>query len=98
MLHVEDTQVLKPPAQEETNTVSYPPLQNFDDSLLYDVGDEEEINESLNASNPGCYDTYSDMVDNIYEFIHVGRHRWDIFGYDMDPIYEIESHFQVFPL
>jgi hypothetical protein len=34
MMHVEDTQVLKALAQEET--VSYPPLQDFDDSLLYD--------------------------------------------------------------
>jgi hypothetical protein len=33
---------------------------------------KEEINESLNASNPACYDTDSDMVDNIDEFIHVG--------------------------
>jgi hypothetical protein len=52
----------------------------------------------LNLSNPACYDTDSDIVDNIDEFIHVGRRRWDIVGYDMDPIYDIESHFQVFPL
>jgi hypothetical protein len=71
--HVEDTQVLKALAQEET--VSYPPPQDFDDALLYDGGHEEDINESLNASNPACYDTNSDMVDNIDEFIHVGRHR-----------------------
>jgi hypothetical protein len=98
VMHVEDTQILKAPAQEETNKVSYPPLQNFDNSLLYDVGDEEEINESLKASNPACYDTDSDMVDNIDEFIHFGRRRWDVVGYDMDPIYDIESHFQVLPL
>jgi hypothetical protein len=71
--HVEDTQVLKAPAQEETK--SYPPPQDFDDTLLYDGGDKEEINESLNASKPACYDADSDMVDNIDEFIHVGRHR-----------------------
>ena len=45
MIHVEDTQVLKAPTQEETNTISYPPLQNFDDSLLYDLGNQEEIDE-----------------------------------------------------
>jgi hypothetical protein len=94
--HVEDTQVLKAPAQEET--VSYPPPQVFDDALLYDGEDKDEINESLNASNPACYDTDSDMVDNIDEFIHVGRRRWDVVDYDMDPIYDIESRFQVFPL
>jgi hypothetical protein len=49
MMHAKDTQVLKAPAQEETNTVSYPPLQNFDDSLLYDLGSEEEIDEPLNG-------------------------------------------------
>jgi hypothetical protein len=47
IMHVENTQVLKAPAQEET--VSYPPPQNFDDALLYDEGNEEEINESLNV-------------------------------------------------
>jgi hypothetical protein len=97
MMHVEDTQVLKAPAQEETNTVSYPPLQNFDDSLLYDLGNEEEIDEPLNVLNPSCYDTDSDIVD-IDEFIHVGRRKWDVVGYDMDPIYDIENHFQVLPL
>jgi hypothetical protein len=98
VMHVEGTQVLKAPAQEETNMVSYPPLQNFDDPLLYDVRDEEEINESLNASNPACYDTDNDMVDNIDEFIHVGKRKWYVVGYDTDPIYDIESHFQVLPL
>jgi hypothetical protein len=49
-------------------------------------------------SKPAYYDTNSDIVDNIDEFIHVGRCRWDIVGYDMDPIYDIESHFQVLAL
>jgi hypothetical protein len=74
MMHVEDTQVLKAPVQEKTNTVSYPPLKSFHDSLLYDVGDEEEINEPLNVLNPSCYDTDSDLVD-IDEFIHVRRRK-----------------------
>jgi hypothetical protein len=54
--------------------------------------------ESLNVSEPACYDTDSDTFYNIDEFIHVGRRRWDIVGYDMDPIYDIENHFQMFPL
>jgi hypothetical protein len=93
MMHVEDTQFLKAPAQEET--ISYPPPQDFCDALLSDEGDKEEINGSSNLSNHACYDTDSDIVDNNDEFIHVGRHRWDIVGYDMDPIYDIEIHFQV---
>jgi hypothetical protein len=92
MMHVEDTQVLKAPAQEET--VSYPPLQHFDESLPFDLGDKEEMDEPLNILNPACYDTDSDIVD-IDDFIHVGRRKWDIVSYDMDPIYDIENHFQV---
>jgi hypothetical protein len=92
MMHVEDTQVLKDPAQEET--VSYPPLHDFDDSLLYDLVNEEEMDESLNVLNPPCYDTDTDLVD-IDEFIHVGRRKWDVVGFDIDPIYDIENHFQV---
>jgi hypothetical protein len=74
--------------------VSYPPLQDFDDSLLYDLGNEEEMDEPLNVLNPPCYDTDTDIVD-IDEFIHVGRRKWDVVGFDMDPIYDIENHFQV---
>jgi hypothetical protein len=96
VMHLEDSQVLKALAQEETNTVSYPPLQNFDDSLLYDLGNEEEMNEPLNVLNPSCYDTDSDIVD-IDEFIHVRRRKWDVVGFDMDPIYDIENSFQVLP-
>jgi hypothetical protein len=38
------------------------------------------------------------VVDNIDEFIHVGRRKWDVIGHDEDPIYDIEGHFQLFPL
>jgi hypothetical protein len=86
-----NTKVLEAPAQEET--ISYPPHLVFDDALLYDEGNEEEENKISNASNPACYDTDSDIVDNIDEFIHVGRRRWDIIGYELDPIYDTESRF-----
>jgi hypothetical protein len=95
VMHVKDTQVLEAPAQEEK--VSYPPLQDFDNCLLYDLGKEEEMGELLNVLNPPCYDTDTDIVD-FDEFIHVGRRRWDAVGYDMDPIYDIKSHLQVLPL
>jgi hypothetical protein len=95
LMHVENTQVLKAPAQEET--VSYPPLQDFDDSILYDLGNEEEMDEPLDILNPSCYDTDRDMVDNIDEFIHVERRKWDVVGFGMDPIYDIENHLQVLP-
>jgi hypothetical protein len=60
--------------------MSYFPFQNFDDSLLYDLESEEELDEPLNVLNPSCYDTNSDMVDNIDKFIHVVGHKWDIVG------------------
>jgi hypothetical protein len=94
--HVESTQVLKDPAREEA--VSCPPPLVFDDALLCDWKDEEEISKSLNVSNPACYDTDNDIPDNIDEFIHFGRCRWDAISYDMDPIYDIGSCLQVLPL
>jgi hypothetical protein len=94
MTHNEDTRVLEVPAQEET--VSYPPILNFDDALPCD--EKEEDDEFLSLTNPACYDTDSDIVDNIDEFIHVGRRRWDVVGYDLEPIYDTESHLQLLPL
>jgi hypothetical protein len=95
VMHVEDTQVLEAPAQEEK--VSYPPLQDSGNCLLYDLEREEEMGELLNVSNPPCYDTDIDIAD-FDEFIHFGRRRWDAVGYDMDPIYDIKSHLPVLPL
>jgi hypothetical protein len=86
------------PAQQEVKTVSYLLFQDFDDSLSYDLEREEVLKEPLDASNPSCYDKYSDIVDNIDEFIHVGRRKWDVIGSNEDPIYDIEGHFQKFPL
>jgi hypothetical protein len=94
MTYVEDTQVFKTPAQEEK--VSCPPLLVFDNAIFSDKEDEEEM--SKNVSNLACYDTDNDIDDNIDEFKHVGRRGWDAIGYDIDPIYDIESHLQVFPL
>ena len=94
-MHAKDAQVREALAQEEK--VSYHPLQDFGDCLLYDLGKEEGMCELLNVLNPPCYDTNTDLVD-IYEFIHVGRRRWDAVDYDMDPIYDIKSPLQVLPL
>jgi hypothetical protein len=87
-------QILEAPAQEGLRKVSYFPFQNFNDSLSYDV----ESKEVLDVLTPSCYDKNEDFVDNIDEFIHVGKHKWDVIGYDGDPIYDIEDHFLNFPL
>jgi hypothetical protein len=94
IMHAENTKVLEVPAQEET--VSYPPPLVFDNALLYDEGNKEEENEVSDVLIPSCCD--NDFVDNFDEFIHVGRRRWDIIGYDIGPVYDIETHFQVLPL
>jgi hypothetical protein len=79
------------PAGEEVNTVICFPFQDFDDALFCDE-------ESLDVLSPSCYDKGNDMVDNIDDFIHVGRHKWDVVGHDEDPIYDMEGHFQLLPL
>jgi hypothetical protein len=61
--------------------------------LICDSESEEDLDEPLNVLSPSCYDIDNDMVDNIVEFICVGRHKWDVVGYDMDPIYDIENYF-----
>jgi hypothetical protein len=66
--------------------------------LFYYFESEEVLEEPLDVLIPSCYDKYNDIVDNIDEFIHVGRHKWDMIGYDGDPIYDIEDYFQMFPL
>ena len=40
----------------------------------------------LDVLTPSCYDEDDDFVDNIDEFIHVGKRKWDVIGYDGDPI------------
>jgi hypothetical protein len=87
-------QILEAPAQEEVSKVSCFPFQIFNDSLSYDV----ESEEVLDFFTPSCYNEDDDFVDNIEEFIHVGKRNWDVIGYDGDPIYDIEGHIQKFPL
>jgi hypothetical protein len=93
MTHAENIKILKVPAQEET--VSYLPLLVFNDGLPCDEKEEED--EFPNLANPACYDTDTDIAD-FDEFIHVGRRRWDIVGYDIDPIYDTKDHLQTLPL
>jgi hypothetical protein len=56
------------------------------------------LEEPLDALGPACYNKDDDVVDNIGEFIHVGRRKWDVIGHDGDPIYDIEGHFQLLSL
>jgi hypothetical protein len=84
--------------QQEVNTVNYLPLQDSDDVLFYDLESEEMLEDPLDALKPSCNDKGNDIVDNIDEFIHVGRCKCDVIGYDGDPIYDLEGHFQKFPL
>jgi hypothetical protein len=56
------------------------------------------LEEPLDALGHSCYNKYDDMVDNIDEFIHVGRRKFYVIGHDEYPIYDIEGHIQLFPL
>jgi hypothetical protein len=95
MMHVvpfnEIIQILEAPSQEEVNMVSYFPFQDSDDTLFYYFMMPEE---PLDVLNPSFYDKGDDCVDNIDEFIHLEKRKWDVIGYDGDPIYNIEGHFQ----
>jgi hypothetical protein len=55
------------------------------------------MDEHMSVFNPPCYDIDTDIVD-IDEFIHIGRRKWDVIGFGMDPIYDIENHCQLLPL
>jgi hypothetical protein len=80
------------------STVSCFPLQYFDDAIFFDLERKEVLEEPLDSLSPSCYDKVNDMVNNIDEYIHVGKHKWDVIGYDGNPIYDIEGHFQMSPL
>jgi hypothetical protein len=108
-IHEDEELMLTPPfdeviqifdtlAQEEVHTVICFPFQYFDDALFCDLESKEVLEDPLDALIPSCYDKGNDMVDNIDEFIHVGKHKWYVIGYDGDPIYDIEGHFQMFHL
>jgi hypothetical protein len=89
----EAIQILETLAQEGLSEVNYSPFQVFSGSLPYDT----ESTEVLDDLTPPCYDTDTDIAD-FDKFIHVGRRRWDVVSYDVDPIYDIKSHLRVLPL
>jgi hypothetical protein len=89
----EDIHASIPLAHQEENMISYNPFEKFDDTLFHDLGNEEVLEEPLDATDPFC----NDVIEDIDDFIHVGKHAWDVdcFGFDGDPIYEIEGSFQI---
>jgi hypothetical protein len=89
-----------PPAQEEKNVVSYTPFQVFDVDAFHEWESEDVLEEPLDTLVPSCYNESDDVINNIDEFIHVGRCKWDVtcYGFNGDPIYDIEGHFQLLPL
>jgi hypothetical protein len=89
----DDIQILEALAQEGLSEVHCSPFQVLDGYLPYDTKSEKV----LDVLTPPCYDTDTDVAD-FDEFIHVGRRRWDIIGYDTDPIYDTKDHLQMLPL
>jgi hypothetical protein len=89
----DDIQILEALAQEGLSEVHCSPFQVLNGYLPYDTKSEEV----LDVLTPPCYDTDTDIAD-FDEFIHVGRRRWDVAGYDTDPIYDTENRLQLLPL
>jgi hypothetical protein len=89
----DDIQILEALAQEGLSEVRCSLFQVLNGSLPYDTKSEKV----LDVLTPPCYDTDTNIAD-FDEFIHVGRRRWDIVGYDIDPIYDTKDHLQLFPL
>jgi hypothetical protein len=91
-------QVFVAPTQEEMNTISCFHFQDFENALFCDLESEEVLEDPLDVLIPLCYDKGNNMADNIDEFIHVGKRKWDVIGYDGDHVYDIEGHFQMLHL
>jgi hypothetical protein len=86
-------QIIEALAQEGLSEVHCSPFQVLNGSLPYDTKSEKV----LDVLTPPCYDIDTDIAD-FDKFIHVGRHRWDAFSYDTDPIYDTKDHLQTLPL
>jgi hypothetical protein len=56
---------------------------------------EEFLEEPLDALDPSYYNKGEDVIENIDNFIHVGRHMLDMIfsSFDGDTIYKIEGCF-----
>jgi hypothetical protein len=76
----DDIQILEALAQEGLSEVHCSPFQVLNNSLPNDT----KSGKVLDVLTPPCYDTDTDIAD-FDEFIHVGRRRWDIVGYDLIP-------------
>jgi hypothetical protein len=77
--------------------VRYTPFQVFDVASFHDSESEEVLEEPLDLLDPSCYNKGDDVIENIDDFIHVGRCKWDVICFDIDgdPIYDIEGCFQM---
>jgi hypothetical protein len=89
----DDVQILEALAQEGLSEVHCSPFQVLNGYLPYNT----KSKKVLDVLTLPCYDTDTDIAD-FDEFIHVGRRRWDIIGYDTDPIYDTKDHLQTLPL
>jgi hypothetical protein len=78
--------------------VSYTPFQFFDVDSFHEWEHEDVLGEPLDALGPSCYNKCDDVIDNIDEFTHVARCKWDVIFPNGYLVYNIECHFQFFPL
>jgi hypothetical protein len=64
-----------PPAHGKENVVSYTPFQDFYVAPFHYSESEELLEELLDALDPSCYNKGDDVIENIDDFVHVGRHK-----------------------
>jgi len=76
-------------SDEDQSMEGYTPSQFFD-VAFHDLKSEEFMGEPLNIVN---FSSNKEHDDCIEDFIHIGRHGWDVscFSFDGDPIYVIDD-------
>jgi hypothetical protein len=67
-------------AHEDENVVSCTPFQVFDsyDSSSCDLESDGFLEEPLDVLDPSFDGKSDDAIENIDDFIYVGRHKWDM--------------------
>jgi hypothetical protein len=67
-----------PPAHEEENVVSCTPFQVFDVGSSYDLESDGFSEEPLDVVEPSFDGEHDDAIENIDDFLCIGRHGWDM--------------------
>jgi hypothetical protein len=85
-------------AHEDEKMLSCTPFQVFDfnDTSPYDLESDGFFEEPFGVLDPSFHEMGDDAIENIDDFIYIGRHKWDMSfsSFDGNPIFYVEGHFQ----